>query len=243
LDLTRLSPLDPSLVYFGFRQNFDSAASETEGNWANVEIWICRRTIIDRALVACRDLDLTPIAVTLAECLPAGIVIENILPRQRRRPLGRLRHARTPALAALAFGLAVCVSAVSQWREADFDRRLENELKNKRAVVQTIEKDQAQAQRLERRKDFLQRQRQGVQPGAILAELARLLPDDAWLNSLEYGKDEWRLRGFASRANELIPALDSSRLLSAAQFRSPIVQAPGGGADRFDIATRAADAK
>lgn len=236
LDLPKLSPLNPGMVYFGFRQERAESSDDGGRRWSNVEVWIARCDVIEKALALCHRLELTPVAIVTPDSLAAGSIVDNILPKQQTKLREWLWRARNPALIGLAFALAVGISLAAKVRQADLDSRLESELKRKRTAVQAIENDRAELQRLERRKDFLARQQQHPQPGAVIAGLARVLPDDVWVYNLEYGKNELRIRGFAPRANELIPALDASGLLSAAQFRSPIVLAPGGGIDRFDIA-------
>lgn len=232
-DLPRLCPLDPALVYFGFRA---LPSSGTDAVLQDVEVWICQRSLINRIVSRCAELQLRPVGLTLPQTAPA-LLIANFFPLRQLNFKEKIRAGRTPALAGLATVLAFCIAAVAQMREASFNETLENELQRKRTIVQAIEKDRAQVQQLERRRDFLLRQRQAMQAGQALSELARILPDSAWIYNLEYGKSEIRIRGFANRANELIPALDASRLFSAAQFRSPVVGAPNGS-DRFDIAVR-----
>jgi general secretion pathway protein L len=239
LDLPRLCPLDPTLIYFGFKTHSHSVPSST---LQNVEIWICRREVIDRILELCESLELRPIGVTAAEAAPQYLLTNILSPRKRTWRV-RLWSLRRPALAALAAILMALIAVATQVREAEFNKALESELSQKKTIVQALEKDRAKIQGLERRRDFLLRQRQATQAGQVLSELARILPDDAWIYNLEYARNEVRVRGFAQRANELIPALDASPLLSGAQFRAPIIGAPGGGGDRFDIAVKAGGVK
>ena len=103
--------------------------------------------------------------------------------------------------------------------------------------MQTIEKERTEVQRLERRADFLPRARKALPAGAALAELSRILPDTAWVHSLELSKSELRIRGFSPRASELLAVLDASPVFSATQFKSAIVAAADNGGERFDIAT------
>lgn len=77
---------------------------------------------------------------------------------------------------------------------------------------------------------------------AIVEEVARLLPDGAWLTDLEIDGNAISLIGFARSAPALIGLLDSSELFEDVEFGAPVVRAPREDADRFIITLTAARA-
>ncbi len=59
---------------------------------------------------------------------------------------------------------------------------------------------------------------------ATLDQLARLMPDDAWLNRLQVDGDQITIQGEADTATTLIEKLESSEDFAGARFTSPIRQ-------------------
>ncbi|MGH8659536.1 MAG: PilN domain-containing protein [Gammaproteobacteria bacterium] len=59
---------------------------------------------------------------------------------------------------------------------------------------------------------------------ATLDQLARLMPDDAWLNRLQVDGNQITIQGEADRATTLIEKLESSQDFAGARFTSPIRQ-------------------
>jgi general secretion pathway protein L len=74
----------------------------------------------------------------------------------------------------------------------------------------------------------------------VLAELTRLLPDQAHVVQLTLRGTELQVHGFAKAASELIGLLDQSDLFRAPQFRSPVTQDPRQEAERFHISVELA---
>jgi general secretion pathway protein L len=70
---------------------------------------------------------------------------------------------------------------------------------------------------------------------AVLAELTRLMPDDAWLDSLELRGDSVYLVGHATSAAALVRPLERSPLFTEAVFRSPVVPDRASGRERFEL--------
>lgn len=233
LDLPKLSPLDADSVYFGFRKEPDDGHSSA--NWADVDIWICRRTVIDEIFRLGQSLGVTVRSITSDRALSAGVAIDNIVPGPRLTPRQRFSRLSTPLLLAGSIVLALCLSILIQKRESDLDARIEAQLAAKRKQVQVIEAQRAEIAQLEQRRDFLPRQSGRLRPGAIVAELSRVLPDDSWVFDLELARNQLRIRGYSASASALIQTLDASALFSATQFRSPIIAAPQGNGERFDI--------
>jgi general secretion pathway protein L len=76
-----------------------------------------------------------------------------------------------------------------------------------------------------------------VAPGIVHVweELARLLPDTAYLTDIEIKGAEVQLAGYADAPAQLIAVLESSLLLSDATFAGPVVRDQNRGKDHFSI--------
>lgn len=80
---------------------------------------------------------------------------------------------------------------------------------------------------------------------AVLEELSRALPDEAFLSELELAGDRLRIAGFATSASPLVPLLEALPALEDVRFQAPssktVVAAAGGGrreVERFVLAAR-----
>jgi general secretion pathway protein L len=74
----------------------------------------------------------------------------------------------------------------------------------------------------------------------VLAELTRLVPDQAYLAQLLLQDGEVQLHGSAATASDLIGLLDHSALFRAPQFRSPVTRDGRDGAERFHLSVELA---
>jgi general secretion pathway protein L len=71
----------------------------------------------------------------------------------------------------------------------------------------------------------------------IWEELARLVPDSAYLTELEVNGSEVRLAGFAASAPDVIRQLEASHHLHGASLTGPVVFDQAQGKERFTLRT------
>lgn len=69
----------------------------------------------------------------------------------------------------------------------------------------------------------------------ILAELTRLIPDQAYLLQLTVQDDTIQLYGIAEKASDLISILERSSMFTAPQFESPVTLDAAAGRERFHV--------
>ncbi|RWM12891.1 MAG: hypothetical protein EOR72_20460 [Mesorhizobium sp.] len=69
----------------------------------------------------------------------------------------------------------------------------------------------------------------------VLEEIARVLPDSAYLTDLSIKDGSASLVGFGQSASAIIAPLEGSPMLKGAEFASPVVKIPGQDGERFDI--------
>ncbi|PTB02967.1 hypothetical protein C6V82_00050 [Halomonas urumqiensis] len=147
------------------------------------------------------------------------------------------RINRGLALAGLC--LLVAVLVVPTWRMQLAERQLGDQVEAARADALAVV-DRLDV--IERRHGGLQQllERRQREPAVVarLAELARVLPDDTWLQQLELGDGRMIVQGESARAAALIERLEASPLLGAASFEAPVDTDPTSGQERFRIALR-----
>lgn len=77
--------------------------------------------------------------------------------------------------------------------------------------------------------------KQGVLSIDVLKELTVILPEKAWLTRMRVTENSAEIEGYAAKATEIIPRLESSRLFQKAEFASPTFRDQRTNTDRFFI--------
>jgi general secretion pathway protein L len=229
LEMDRLTPFRADEVYFAHRV----LGSDAQGRRLSVELQLAPKREIERALEAAQGVGVVPATIELGHGGADGYLL-NLLPGEsaQRAREGRLNRA----LALLALALAVAAVAIPLQRQ----RATLAELEAKVAAARTeAEESLALRERLDRLTKSAQflvadktRQPMVVK---VLAELTRLVPDQAYIIQLELHDGTVELHGYATTASDLIGLLEQSPLFRAPQFRSPVTQDPRSGTERFHV--------
>ena len=230
-EVVRQSPIDAANIYYDWR----IAGGDDQG--LDVALRIIRREPVDECLALCSGAGIAVSAVEFAgDEARAGGATFPVDPRAARRL--QLQPRLVPALVALVLllgaGLIGAIYLRGEAAAAELDARVE--AARSRAIV--VERLQNQLDAANRQAAFLSQQKRNPAAVAVLATIARLLPDNAWLYEFELNGDEVRLHGFSAQAASLIALFDSSPFFSDAQFRSPLMQGPNPALQRFDVSFR-----
>jgi general secretion pathway protein L len=140
-------------------------------------------------------------------------------------------------LAVLVLLLSVATVATPLWQKARLLESLDAEVTRVRS--QAVEVDEVRQE--------LEKARQGStvvlqlkwdEPRVIdlLRELTDRIPDDTWVQSLEYQNQEVQLRGESGQATALIGLLEEAPGIEGVSFRSPVTQVARTGKERFNLA-------
>jgi len=170
--------------------------------------------------------DLRPAAAMASKRAPPAL-----LPRTLR---GRL--LLLCALLGLA-NLALHASATTARRE-----RLDTAVRDARLRAQRVEMLRMQVAERRQLRDELVTRRADIALLGVLDQLTRLLPDDAWLDSVEVRGASVYVTGHAPMAASLVARIETSPMFADAQFRSPVTPDRARGRERFDMAIRLRDA-
>ncbi|MEI9886378.1 MAG: PilN domain-containing protein [Rhizomicrobium sp.] len=226
-EVVRQSPIAADDIYYDYRAVGDGEALD-------VALRLIRREPVDDCLALCHGAGIAVSAVAFAgddARADGGTFPVDAGAASRLRWQPRV----VPLLAGLVllFGLGL-IGAVYLRGEAvaaDLDARVA--AARSRAVV--VERLQRKLDAANRQAAFLAQQKQSPAAVAVLATVARLLPDNAWLYEFELHGDEVRLHGFSAEAASLIALFDSSPFFADAELRSPLMQGPTPALQRFDI--------
>lgn len=227
-EMDRLSPFTPEEVHFAHR----ILQVIAEERCILVEVQIAPRRIIDRALATCKYLNLKPNRLELAGS--TGGEALDLLPRHAMMDTRVSRVDWALAILALVFvGLLTIIPLQQQHgRVSDLEHEVvveESRAEKALKLRQELDVVTSELQYLtERRSRTLMNTR-------VLAELTRLIPDEAYLVELHISDPEIRIRGSAESIPDVIAVLDGSALLFKPAFLSPITRDPQTGLEHFHI--------
>jgi general secretion pathway protein L len=210
---------------------------DPEARRIEVEVAVLPRALVAPAAAALRRAGLG--APLLARPDPGAVwpaVPLDALAPPRRRWRARAEAALALAAALLAGHLALADLRAREAAAAAVEARAAAA----RAAAERVLALEAEAAALRTRLAAAAELRGGRPPAAgVLEELARRLPDGAWLTELRLAGDALALVGFAApRSDALLETLQAAPMFRDARFAAPVTRAAREGADRFQIGLR-----
>lgn len=164
-----------------------------------------------------------------------AVIQINLLPDEFRKKPGRAGYYLMIFLAALALLTGIAWGGSHLVRQRMVLRELQARNENFSTEIKKYDNTLESIDDLGKRIDYLNSLRLEHTPLLdILRELARLIPDSAWVRNFVLAKDDIRLTGSAESASELIPLLEDSPLFQDVKFLSPITRGPDGK-EKFKI--------
>ena len=233
-EMDRLTPFRADDVYFAQRV----LPSDVAGRIA-VELQLAPKRVVEQALETAQRLGLSAARVELAAGDAAGAEPLNLLPDKLGR---RAREGHvTRALVLLALILAAIAVAIPFGRQQARLEHLETRVAAARVEAEESLAVREHLDQLTQSTRFLiavKTRRPTVTE--TLAELTRLVPDQAHIVQLELRDGSMQLHGYAATTSDLISLLDESQLFGTPQFRSPVTQDPRSGSERFHLSVELA---
>jgi general secretion pathway protein L len=228
-ELDRLSPFTPDQVVYDHR-----IVSGGKGDARiDVVLALTRRDLVDGWLKRLREAGSPVDQVTWEGAWPRA----NLLTPAERPRRGQPLLDPTKLLLALLLILGAAALVTPLWQKARTLDTLESEVRKARA--QAVQVDQAR-QELERARhgstEVLRQKMEQPRMLEMLRELTERIPDDTWVQSLEYQSGEVQVRGESGQATRLIGLLEGAPGISGVSFRSPVTQVAQTGKERFNLA-------
>jgi general secretion pathway protein L len=229
LELDRLSPFSADQVVYDFTP-LPGAKGDTR---IAVELALCRR---DRVADWVRRLAEagSPIdQITWEGAWPkANLLPADERPRHRRPLINAVR-----LLVLLILLLLVAAVATPLWQKSRLLETLDTEVNKARSqAIQVDEVRKSLEQARQGSTVVLQRKWDEPHVLDLLRELTDSIPDDTWVQSLEYQNQEVQLRGESGQATALIGLLEEAPGIDGVSFRSPVTQVARTGKERFNLA-------
>jgi len=205
-----------------------------------VQLAVARREVVDAAVARLRDLGVNVRGVVVPEDAAPGAAGLDLLPSEQREERETanerlVKRVLWGAVAALLF-VALLLPAW-QKREAAIAllpvlAKAENDAKASGALASELERQAADY-------NYMLTRKYQSQALPILEEISRLLPDNTWVQQLDYrtaGKGrEVQITGETASASKLIEILEQSTLLQNSTPRGSVTRGSQPGTERFMI--------
>jgi general secretion pathway protein L len=230
-EMDRLSPFQSDQVYFDFRVLADA----TPRDKVRLELALCPRAQVQDWLRCLREVG-APVDLLTWE---GGWPKANLLPLEERprRGSGPFSIGKLFALLVLLLAAAALVTPIWQMQKMRDTREAQiSELKARAEEVNRTRTALEQARHGST--EVLQRKLEQPRIIDLLLELTERLPDNTWVQNMDYRDGEIQIRGESSQATSLINLLDQGPGISEVSFGSPVVQIRGSDRERFQISLK-----
>ncbi|MFB1487210.1 MULTISPECIES: PilN domain-containing protein [unclassified Thiocapsa] len=227
-ELDRLSPFQPADVLYDFL----AKAGPKGAPRLRVELALCRRDLASAWVRRMRDAGAPIDRIAWEGAWPSA----NLLPTAER-PKRRLDLFSADKLLWAAVAILLAAALVGPlWQQKRTAEALDAEVR--RARVEAVAVDDLR-QELERARlgstAVLRQKRDEPNILVLLRELSDRIPDDTWIQTLDYNNGQVELRGESGQATALIALLEEAPGIDGVSFRSPVTQVPQTGKERFNI--------
>lgn len=237
LDLDRQTPCRAETLWW----DAEPVARDAARRRVTLDLAVAQAAVVEAARERLRTTHgVLPARIGLA--LPGGGLRFALRPAAAAEParaapalLPRTTRGRLLLLCAL---LGVANLALHAEAETARRERLDDAVREARLRAQRVEALRTQIAERRQLRDELVTRRADVALLAVLDQLTRLLPDDAWLDSVEVRGASVYVTGYAPVAASLVAQIETSPMFADAQFRSPVTPDRARGRERFDMAIR-----
>jgi general secretion pathway protein L len=216
---------------------FDYSVVSTDRDTMTLEVAIVSRGCVDGIKTALRDAQLNPSTISAWRDGTKRPDATFLTVNTERSPA--TTRSITIALAVVVVALDAAAAYLPLWTKLDALSDLQTRILSIKADVEGVARIQ---QSLRESRDmnihFYNLKIETPSTVEILGELARVLPDSAWLEQLQVHGGRVQLAGLTGDAAELVVALEQSPELSDVRLEWPLVPVSAESADRFDISAR-----
>lgn len=234
-EMDRLTPFPAEEVCFAHR----ILSADAENRRLSVELQVAPRTVVEQALRAAERLGLRARRVELGGLAEPAEDALDLLPDHGPESARTSRLNR--ALVVLAVVLAAAAVAIPLHKQRLRATDLEQQVSAARVDAERSLALRTQLDEITATAHFVvDRKSEAPMAAHVLAELTRLIPDQAYVDHLYLRDAEVQMQGFAQTASDLIGLLEQSPLFEAPQFRSPVTRDSRSDLERFHISVELA---
>lgn len=226
------TPFTADQVYYDHFVTGRSPRSKT----LSVQLFVAPRDIVDDSLTTLAANGIYPDVVAAnAGDNPDGRTI-NLLPADTQRNRGITVQRMNLALAALASLLIIAALALPLLQKNTTIRSLEAEISEAAIGAQASNQLRQEVENLIAGSIYLvQKKRTEPTMTQLLDDMTRIIPDDTWVNRVDFSDGEIQLQGQSGAAAGLIGLIEASPTFHNARFRSPVTQIARTSQERFHL--------
>lgn len=231
-EMDRLTPFKNDQVYF------DAKVSTrlTQERQLLAQVWITPRDRLDGLINDLSDWGWKPALVDLEGSHPLGTY--NLLPAKFRpapNPWPGYINLSLSTIALILIAVLAVLPAFSSYRQIE---GLEQEVRRVSKTAKEVEQLRQDAEKLQQEARFLQHKKR-TEPvvSDLLEELSRVIPENTWLNGLQYNEHKLVMQGQSPSASSLIELIEASPYFRNTSFVSPVTKDLASGLERFQIAS------
>ncbi len=224
-EMDRLTPFQASALYF------DARIVGVVGGQLEVELAACRRDLVQPWLIRLKERQHPATRVTWSQAWSEA----NLL-SPAERPPQQWRWLPAVAMSLLLVILLAAVLMTPIWQLRQEHQQLRRTLRVARHAAEEVPTLREELERA-RMGSVAVLEHKAAQPRMtdLLLELTERLPDDTWVQTINYRGEEVDIRGMSVAATELIGHLEPVPEMSQVTFRSPVMQVSQIGKERFHI--------
>ena len=230
-EMDRLTPFKGDQVY--------SATSVLSRSRANrqieVELILTPKEKLDRLIEDLSQLGWHPDTVYLQGARKPGG--HNLLPDALKPKKNELPQILNLALASTLSAFLILLLVLPLWSARVESNRLRSDIKKTSKLAQEVEEMREESDKLLHQALFLQEKKRS-EPLLLdtLEELTHVIPDDTWLNGLQFANDRVIIQGQSPSSSSLIKRIEASPHFRNVNFVSPVTKDTGNNLERFQIA-------
>ena len=231
-EMDRLTPFKSDQVYFDARPVARSVPERS----LTVMVWLTPRNRLDGVIDALAAWGWQPALVDLEGSHPLGTY--NLLPTKYRPTRNPWPGYLNLGLGLLAVVLMAVLAALPAWSSYQQIDGLEQEVRRVSKIAGEVDQLRQEMDKLQQEARFLQHKKR-TEPvvSDLLEELSLVIPENTWLNGLQYNEHKVVIQGQSPSASSLIELIEASPHFRNTSFVSPVTKDLGSGLERFQIAS------
>lgn len=230
--IDQITPFSSAQVYFCHH----IVSRDFERGFLSLEFIATPRDVVDMAVKKLSEWGVTVRGVVTQDMLDAGSLTSLLPSAPTKAPLVWLGGGNrwllagviVLMLAAMAMPLVIKRQAVVEllpWVD-----------RGKRAA-EAVDRVRGELESRVEQHNYLLEKKQALTPVILaLEELARVLPDDTWVQQLDIKGRELQIQGETASSVRLIGLFEKSDVFRDASFRSPLTKGQTAGAERYQLA-------
>ena len=230
-ELGRQTPYTSDQAYFDQRL----LREDRGANRLYALLGVAPRTVVDEILSRLIEWGVAPHAVVVSDELESTGDCLNLIPPKLRLKPRRAEYWLYAAMAGVTLALFAVMLAIPIWKKRETAIALQPMLAQSQQQANAVDALKQEQERLLAEYNFpVEHKLSTPSKVALLDEVTRILPDNTWLQQLDFHGMEVSMQGNTNSSAKLIGLFEQSALLENANFKSPLAKVQGSE-ERFQL--------